>query len=514
MKHLTVTQRLLLAATLATGSLIAATGAFAQQKVLTVGSAFVPISLDPALSGNGRAGMAIGPAYEPLVRVAADGSFRPALATKWEIAPDSKSVTFTLRQDAKFSDGEPVTAEAAKKSIEYFRHKVGNAFATNLQTVTSIDVLGPYQFRINVSAPQPALINLFEAYWNGGMLISPKGVDNPDGLAKDTAGAGPYKLDPSATILGKSYTYVPNPLYYDKSRIKWDKVVISVFQDQNAGLQAMKAGQLMFLSSDPLTANSNAANLPANLRIVSEPVAWTGLILSDRNGDSPQPALKDVRVRQAINYALDRKLMTQALFGKFAEPSAQLQARGFVGYDARLEERYPYDPAKAKALLAEAGYPNGLELPVAYVNNSMSQFLQQAVGAQLRKVGITVKGMEAQSFGVLNSMAANKTFAAVLLNSNSGLPNLAKFQVLDAKGGFNYYFNTDEALTKLMDEASNLPVDKAEDTWKKVYGRVVEIAWTAPVAAIHVAYFASNTIKTPPIGQSVVIDLTDIEPAN
>jgi hypothetical protein len=152
-------------------------------------------------------------------------------------------------------------------------------------------------------------------------------------------------------------------------------------------------------------------------------------------------------------------------------------------------------------------------IAVAYVNNSMSQFLQQAVGAQLRKVGITVKGMEAQHFGVLRSMGDNKAFSAVVLNSNSGVPNLAKFQVLDAKGGFNYYGNTDDTLTRLMEEASNLPVDKAEDAWKKVYGHVVEIAWLAPVAAIHVAYFASNAIKTPSIGQSVVIDLTDVEPA-
>jgi peptide/nickel transport system substrate-binding protein len=513
MKTLSVTRRLVLATGFAFGTLAVASSAFAQQKVLTVGSAFVPVSLDPALSGNGRAGMAIGPAYEPLVRVAADGSFRPALAIKWEMAPDSKAVTFTLRTDAKFSDGEPVTAEAAKKSIDYFRNK-GGGFATNLKTLTSIDVLGPYQFRINMSTPQPALVNLFEAYWNGGMLISPKGIDNPDGLAKETFGAGPYKLDPAATILGKSYTYVPNPHYYDKSRVKWDKVVISVFQDQNAGIQAMKAGQLMLLSSDPLTANSNAANLPPTIRIVSEPVGWTGLILSDRNGEGPQPYLKDVRVRQAINHALDRKLMSQALFGKFAEPTAQLQARGFVGYDARLDERYPYDPAKAKELLAAAGYPNGFELTVAYVNNSMSQFLQQAVGAQLRKVGITVKGMEAQHFGVMRSMADNKAFSAVVLNSNSGIPNLAKFQVLDSKGGFNYYSNTDDTLTRLMEEASNLPVDKAADAWKKVYGHVVELAWLAPVAAIHVAYFASNAIKTPPIGQSVVIDLTDVEPAN
>lgn len=482
-----------------------------QQKVLTIGSAFSPVSLDPSLSGNGRAGMAVMPAYEPLVRTAPDGKFRAALATAWEMAPDSKSVVFTLREGAKFSDGEPVTAEAAKKSIDYFRTKKGGPFATNLQKVTSIDVLDPLRFRITMSDPQPALVTLFDSYWNGGLIISPRGVDNPDMLAKETRGAGPYKLDPAATITGKSYTYVPNEHYYDKSRIKWDKLVISVFEDQNSGIQAMKSGQLKLLSSDPFTGNANAANLPKDLRIVSEAVGWTGLIMTDRDGQV-QPYLKDIRVRHAINHAIDRKLVTKALFGNYADATAQLQSKGFVGYDPKNEERFPYDPAKAKALLTEAGYPNGFEIKVAYVNNTMSQFLQQAVSAQLRKVGITVKPMEAQSFGALRGMSDNKVYTALIVNSNSGIPNLAKFQTLDPRGGFNQYGSKDDTLTRLMDEASNLPVDKAEAAWKKAYAHVVELGWFAVVSAVHVVYFASNTIKTPRIGQSVVMDLTDVEP--
>jgi peptide/nickel transport system substrate-binding protein len=491
---------------------LAARTAQAQQKVLTIGSAFSPVSLDPSLSGNGRAGMAVIPAYEPLVRTAPDGKYRPALASAWEMAPDSKSVVFTLRSDAKFSDGEPVTAAAAKKSIDYFRTKKGGPFATNLQSVTSIDVLDSHKFRISLSMPQPSLVTLFDSYWNAGLIISSKGVDNPDMLAKETRGAGPYKLDPAASISGKSYTYVPNEHYYDKHRIKWDRVVISVFEDQNAGIQAMKAGQLKLLSSDPFTANANAANLPKDLRIVSDTVGWTGLAMTDRGGEV-QPYLKDVRVRQAINHAIDRKLITTALFGKFADPTNQLQSKGFLGYDANNEARYPYDPEKAKALLKAAGYPNGFEIKVAYVNNTMSQFLQQAVSAQLRKVGIVVKPMEAQSFGALRAMADNKAFTALIINSNSGVPNLAKFQTLDPRGSFNQYGSKEETLTRLMDEASNLPLDRAEEAWKKVYAHVVEIAWFAVVSAVHVVYFASNSIKTPAIGQSIVMDLTDVEPA-
>ncbi len=128
----------------------------AEEKVLTIGSAFSPLSMDPALSGNGRAGIHLMPAYEPLLRTKADGSFEPALATEWSLTDDSKSATFKLRQDARFSDGAPVNAAAVKSSIEYFVNKKG-PFSANLATLASIDVVDEFTVRINLSKPQPNL---------------------------------------------------------------------------------------------------------------------------------------------------------------------------------------------------------------------------------------------------------------------------------------------------------------------------------------------------------------------
>jgi len=499
-------------ACLATVTGLSGLTAFAQaNKVLTVGSAFSPLSMDPALSGNGRAGVHLSPAYEPLMRTTADGKFAPALATAWSMSADSKEATFTLRQNAKFSDGEPVTAEAVKKSIEYFISRKG-PFSANLATLSGIEVLDKYKLKVKVSTPQPALLNLFDAYFLSGDIISPKAIEKPDQLGNATFGAGPYKLDPAATITGKSYTYVPNEHYYDKSRITWDKVVITVYEDQNSGIQAMKSGQLKLLVSDPFTGNANANNLGPKMRILSDPVQWTGIVLTDRDGVF-QPELKDVRVRQAINYALDRKLISDALFGKLANPTLQLQSRGFLGNDPALEARYPYDPAKAKALLAEAGYKDGFELKLQYVNNTLSRFLTMAIAGQLKKVGIKVVTEEFQNFGAMNTAARNKKIGALVFNSNSGVPNLARFQTLDPKGSLNFHGSEDPTLTKLMAEAALLPLDKAEAAWKKVYAQVVELAWFAPVVASHTVYFASSDVKTPKIGQSVVIDLIDVVPA-
>lgn len=483
----------------------------AAPKVLTVGNPFAPLSLDPSLSGNGRAGTHLMPAYEPLVREKADGSLEPALATSWKIAPDSKEVTFTLRKDAKFSDGEPVTAEAVKKSIEYFRAKKG-PFSVNLATVTDIQVLDSHRLSIRLSEAQPSIVALFSAYWLAGNIISPKGVDSPEALGTRTFGAGPYMLDPASTITRKSYTYVRNPHYYDKKRQHWDKVVMTVFEDQNAAVQSLKSGQTLVLVSDPLTGHANAESLPKEFRLVSDPVQWTGIVFLDRDG-KVNPAFKDVRVRRAINMALNRPLVGRALFGKFIDPSVQMQGKGFMGHDPANEDKYPYSLDKAKALLAEAGHPNGISFTLAYVNNSLSVTLSQAVAAQLKRAGIEVKLHQYQNFGAMLASFSNKEHEALLFNSNFGPPNLARFQTLTPKGSLNPYASEDSELTRLMNEASKLPLQKAEAAWKKVYARVVDQAWFAPIGATHTVYFVSNKVKMPQPGASLVVDLVNMEPA-
>ncbi len=481
------------------------------QKVLTVGNPFAPQSIDPSMSGNGRAGTALMPAYEPLVREKADGSIEPALAASWKVSPDNKEVTFTLRKDAKFSDGEPVNAAAVKKSVEYFRSRKG-PFTANLASLTSIDVVSEFVVSFKLSESQPSIVNLFSAYWLAGDIISPKALATPDILGTQTFGAGPYKIDPAATITRKSYTYVKNEHYYDKSRQKWDKVVMTVFEDQNSGLQSLKSGQTQVLISDPITGNANTNSLPKDIRIVSQPVGWTGLIFLDRDGKI-NPAFKDVRVRQAINMALNRPLVGRALFGNYIEPSVQMQGKGFMGYDAANEDKYAYNLDKAKALLAEAGYPNGISFTLAYVNNSLSVTLSQAVIAQLKRANITVKPHEFQNFGVMNGSFAKKEYEALLFNSNFGPPNLSRFQTLMPKGSLNPYGSEDAEMLKLIGEATKLPVAKSEAAWKKVFTRVVDAAWFAPIGAAHAVYFASDKVKMPQIGASIVIDVVNMEPA-
>ncbi len=233
----------LLAATavaLGTAAVMAAgvASAFADARpVLTVGTAFAPLGLDPSISGNGRAGTMLMPAYEPLVRVRPDGSIVPALAIKWDVSPDFKSVTFTLRDNARFSDGTPVTADAVKNSITYWVHKKG-PFSVNLASLTSIDVISPTQVKLNFSEGNPDVLYNLNTYWLAGDIIGPAALKDINSLRSTTDGAGAYVLDPAQTVSGKTYTYLPNKYYYDQAAIRFSKIIIDVIPDANAAIAA------------------------------------------------------------------------------------------------------------------------------------------------------------------------------------------------------------------------------------------------------------------------------------
>lgn len=501
--------RLALAGSIAAGAMVGS--AWAQEKVLTVANPFAPTSLDPGKSAYGRGGTMLLPAYEPLVRMAEDGTMQPGLATAWEVAPDSKSATFTLRDNAKFSDGEPVTAEAAKRSILYWVSAKG-PLAANLSTLDTIDVLDAHTFRINLKQPNPAIISMFTAFSIAGDLISPKALDKPENMLNQTFGAGPYMLDPAATVSGKSYTYIPNPHYYDKSAIHYDKMVISVFEDANSAIQAMQAGQLNVFISDAFTGNANRNVMPPTIHLVSSPMFLTALFLWDRSGEVNK-ALGDVRVRQALNYAIDRKLINDALFGDLGRPTAQMQAIGFPGFDEANENRYPYDVEKAKALLAEAGYAEGLEVKIGYIDNTLLNRLFEVIADQFGAIGVKAVPVPYPTVGAGNQGMAKKEIDGGIYQHTGGIPNSVAKNLFDPKQGvFNPYHSYDADLDALYQKALTLPLKEAEGVWKELYARAVDQGWFVPIANSNLTYFVSNDVDLQRPGATGISDLSLAKP--
>ncbi|HYU84802.1 MAG TPA: ABC transporter substrate-binding protein, partial [Kribbellaceae bacterium] len=324
---------------------------------LTVAYSSVPQTLDPAKTiQNNSLYQAL--AYQPLIVRRSDGSLQPGLATSWRYVGDNTQLELQLRSGVKFSDGSSLTAQVVADHFGYVLKSGGQfvpLFAGDTFTAT-----GPLTVVIKTPKPNPDLPTLLTQDDVVGGVISPLGLKNTAKLGTQTSGAGPYMLDPAATVAGDHYTFVQNPYYYDKASVHWKKVVVRAITSPQATLNAMKTGQVDFAVGD---ASTLAAAKQAGLTVNMTPLLWTGVTLADRGGKTSKP-LADVRVRQALNYATDRKAISSALFPDGGRPTSQLTVPGGYGYDEKLDDAYPYDVVKAKQLLAEAGYPAGFSLKI------------------------------------------------------------------------------------------------------------------------------------------------------
>jgi peptide/nickel transport system substrate-binding protein len=241
-----------------------------------------------------------------------------------------------------------------------------------------------------MSAASPGLPrNLSEDSINLGFVPSPKGVAKPSTLNTATDGAGPYMAVPSQTVIGNHYTFVPNPNYYDPSAVHYSKVIVKVITQPSTRLAEITSGQADVAFGDFTTV---AAAKKAGLNVVSASSGWAGFLIIDRSptfkdGTTPNP-LSKLQVRQALNYALDRNAIVKGLLGTAGTPTSEMATAD--GWDPKVANYYAYDPAKAKSLLAAAGYPNGFTLTSLdqTFSGTLGDPLLQAMAKYFQAVGV------------------------------------------------------------------------------------------------------------------------------
>ena len=221
-----------------------------------------------------------------------------------------------------------------------------------------------------------------------GQIIEPDRPRRPGALTVENPaqGAGAYILDPGDTVAGDHYTYDANPDYFDPSRQHYKQIVIQVIANPQAAMNALQSDQIDITAGSAETVSLAEG---AGLQIAQTPFVWQGLNLIDRGGEVSEP-LGDVRVRQAINYAIDRETVSTALLGDYGVPTATVTVEGGDGWSEAAAARYPYDPDMARQLLAEAGYPDGFKLDVLSVRFAGIDMMAEAVAGQLAEVGIDV----------------------------------------------------------------------------------------------------------------------------
>ncbi|MFJ6651394.1 ABC transporter substrate-binding protein [Microbacterium sp. NPDC091313] len=394
-----------------------ATAATESDGVLTIALYGDPRDLDTA---NCVPAVFCNVAYDTLVRLSPkDGSIEPGLATSWEWVDDAHTtLRLTLRDDAKFNDGTPLTGEAAAASFTSYLTAPG-PFAALSYPIASAAAASENQVDIVFSEPVTERYALYSLTGQNsvGYVVSPAAAADRTLIADKTDGIGPYKLDPAQTQKGVRYVYVPNPEYYAQDAIAYKEVVLQPMLDPAARLNAVRSGQVDWASNIAPSDQSTAEQ--AGLQI-SKGVygAFSALALQGRDSGP----LADIRVRQALAYAMPRDDIASTFYGPYATATSSMVPEGAEGYAEDDKDRYATDVDKAKELLAEAGYADGLTLEVfdpAFFD--AGGVVGQAIASAYAEIGVTVTLVPFDGNPGEVALQSGKYDAMVINNGGNGI---------------------------------------------------------------------------------------------
>ena len=463
-------------------------------KLLTIAASAAPGSLDPTKTSNGGVQSFYQElAYAPLLDKDAKGNLVAGLATKWGWEPGAEGTRFdlTIRKGALFADGEPVTATAVANSLNFFAKNGSGPTAASYSTWKATSK-GDDQVVIETSKPSPILADLLTPYNVGGNIMSPKGLADPAALATATFGAGPYVYDPAQSVAGDHYTYTPNKNYYDRDKVKFDKVVIKVVANNNSALQALRSGQIDLFTGDPTQV---ASVKRSNLSVISAPSGFAALFLVDWKG-TLVPALGNQKVRQALNFAIARADIAKVVFGDLGKPLDQPNTPGWDAYSPALENTYPYDVNKAKQLLKEGGYPNGFTMNILYTAfEPTSTKVIQAVAQQLSKIGVTVNLTGASNFTELNADLASKKFSGFAMMWGGQTQFANTNQLWQPNSSANFFRNPVDGLDPAFAAYLSSTLATRSATAQAVQKVIVDQALTVPIALVQSPWFANPKLK-------------------
>lgn len=441
-------------------------------------------TLDPA-SINTAFVNYVQPAYEPLIHNRSDGTLQPGLAESWELGPDNMSLTLQIREGVRFSDGDPVTADAVVASLQHAQNSgTGNGF---FLADAEISAEGS-TVTIALPRPNPVLPLMLSSSYGIGAIISPTGLTDPSALNADNPshGAGPYVFNPDESVAGDHYTYEANPDYYAPELYQHhDRIVIRVIPDAQARLNAVQSDQVDVATGDLATIGQAQA---AGLQAIGVPFVWQGLNLIDRDGVVSEP-LGDVRVRQAINYAIDRELIAGALLPGIAVPTATIAVPGGDGWSPAAGERYPYDPDRARELLTEAGYPDGFTLSVLSVQFAGIDVMAEAVAGQLAEVGITLDiTLTFDEAGYVGGMMGQEYPAVAVGYGAQPVHLMGQGLFMPNAMPFNGFASQTDELDALYAAHAVAGDDERAAASAAIIEYLTENAWFAPVAFAPVTY--------------------------
>lgn len=401
--------------------------------------------------------------FDSLTQVDSKGFAQPSLAIKWENV-NPKTWRFTLRKGVSFSNGEALSQEAVLAGFNYIKSgKAGRSpIVRELKGVVSAAAHGTNAVDFTTKRPDPIFPNRIAAL----KIVAPKhwAAKGPKGYAADPVGTGPYKVA----------KWEANKVTLTAFEGSWrapkaGKLVISELPERSARVQALISGQMdivVGLSTDNVSVIKGSGHR-VDVRAAPQ-VMSLALPIVHKNKKRKLEALdtpfKDPLVRRALNYAVDKEGIAKGILGGLAKAAGQGATPAAFGYNPNIQA-YPYNPAKAKALLAEAGYPKGFSFTAEVVTGSYpgDSEIYQKMAQDMAKAGIKVTLQKITFPNWLGKYLGRKKWEgqAFGLSWNSA-PYIDSIRPITVFSCFNYFTFTCDTKVKGMIIKANTEFDAAK----------------------------------------------------
>lgn len=394
---MTVMTRLLGAAAIVVAGMASAPLVHAEGGTLVIASTQVPRHLNGAVQSGIATAVPSTQIFASPLRYDENWEPQPYLAESWTVADDGMSVTLNLVQNATFHDGKPVTSEDVAFSI--MTTKENHPFKSMFAPVSTIDTPDAHTVVINLDKPHPALLLALSPAL---APVLPKHIygDGQDAKSHPAnsapVGSGPFMLEEFTP--GEAVIMKKNPNFFIDGRPKLDEIIIRIIKDPSALLIAMENGDADMY---PFMAGSqeikrlekvDALSITTEGYAAVGPINWLAF-------NTASPKLSDVRVRQAISYAVDRDFITKALHRGVSTAQRGPIIESSPYFDETIPS-YDVDLDKANALMAEAGFGDGMELTIDYIPGpkEQQQSIAEYMKSQLKKIGIALTVRAAPDF--------------------------------------------------------------------------------------------------------------------
>ena len=402
--------------------------ALAARGALNVGVQLEPPNLDPT-SGAAAAidEIVYANVFEGLTRITEEGTAAPALAESWTVSSDGLVYEFTLQRGVKFHDGTVFDADDVVFSLNRARAPTSsNAQRPLFEKIKTVESLTPYQVRITLQKP----IGAFPVYlgWGDAVIVAPESAETN---ASMPVGTGPFRFQ--RWRKGASVTLTRNINYWGATP-PLDEINFIFIPDPTAAFAALFAGDVDGFPNYPAPENLELIERDPRFKVLYG-TSEGEMLVAINHGKAP---FDDVLVRQALNHAIDKDVVIEAgLFG-FGTPIGSHFPPHHPAY-VELSSRYPYDPARARKLLVEAGYPNGFSTTLTLPPPSYARRGGEIIAAQLEAVGVKVQIRNIEWAQWLDQVFKNKEYDLTIVSHTEPLD----FDIYARDDYYFQYNNTD-----------------------------------------------------------------------